>query len=160
MITYLEYHLFYILHFLIQQMDKERIAEVESSPKVTPPELKEFSELLEREAYRKQLVRKNGSLEKLEKVNTSFWNPKFELEDFVIQPKEEQLPRVRSEPLMKEGVYMLVEEKERLMRGTKRVRGATPSTSVVAEERRSENISGRGFDLDLNKVVEDSFSSN
>lgn len=142
-------------------MEKNKAAEAESTSKVTPPELKEFSELLEREAHRKRLIRKNGSLNQLEKVSISLWKPKFQLEDFIVPPKEEQLHRVRSEPLMKESMCMLVdEERERLMRGTKRVRGATASAPTVAEERSSDSITGRRFDLDLNKMVEDSFSSN
>jgi hypothetical protein len=140
-------------------MEKNKAMEVESSSKVTPPELQEFSELLEREAHRKRLIRKNGSLNLLEKVNIPIWNPKFELEDFIMPT--EQLHRVRSEPLMKDNMYILEgEEKENLMRGTKRVRGATTSAPFFAQERRAESISGRRFDLDLNKMIEDSFSSN
>jgi hypothetical protein len=127
--------------------------------KAAEAELKEFSQLLEREAHRKRLIRKNGSLNQLEKVNIHIWEPKFELEDFITPT--EQLHRVRSEPVMNENMYMPEgEEKNNLMRGIKRVRGATTSAPMVAEEKMSGSTSGRRFDLDLNKMVEDSFSSN
>lgn len=128
-------------------MEKKEINEGESS--TTKPEFEEFFELVDREAFRLQLMDQRRNMNSQNKLanNIVAWQPKFEIEDFKI-PNLDQT-KVHVELIDGEKSEMKGPKDQKLTRGTKRARETTPLD--VNKKEKQKMTSSREMMPDLNR---------